>query len=353
MDDLKAIVGAWEEFFKLRVRRDTDIAEGYVRYVERLLRADFPPIFEINHLASLIGVDAGKLAAYIADSASFYRSFEIPKRRGGYRVIDVPSPGLLFAQRWIVKNILSKIGLHDAVHGFALSRSVVSNAKVHLGQPALLKMDLMGFFPSIGIRRGLAVFRRIGYPPNVSYFLAALCFKNRYLPQGAATSPVLSNIIAKRLDARLAGVAMKEGLNYSRYADDLTFSGQHIDPSIIGMISKVVGDEGFNVNQNKTQLIGPGSKKIVTGVSISSGKLALPRKSVRAIKQEAHFLLKFGYFSHVNATDNRDPILVERLLGRIGFWLHIDPSNPTALNYFMLVDEYRKRIDSGLILPSD
>jgi RNA-directed DNA polymerase len=180
----------------------------------------------------------------------------------------------------------------------------------------------------------------------VSFFLSSLCFKEGHLPQGAATSPTLSNLVARRLDARLKGFAAKKSLRYTRYADDIIFSGTTIERDTINVSSEIIADEGFSVNHAKTQLLGLDSKKIVTGISITNGKLALPRKSIRMIKQEAHFLLKYGYFSHMDVTGKRDPILIERLLGRTAFWLQVDPGNTTARRLHESIAEYRDTLDT-------
>lgn len=333
MADLKIdeIMSSWETYFNERVKKRRDVTDLYLKYARDLLEKGMPPIFDLQHLARLVGIEPSKLAALIANPDQHYRSFELQKRGGGKRLIDVPCPTLLSVQRWIKSNILDGIRIHDAAHGFVNKRSVVTNANVHLGGKFLLKVDLKDFFPSIGIRRAIAVFLRSGFPPKIAYFLSALCCKGGLLPQGAATSPSLSNIVAKRLDARLSGVAEKRGLRYSRYADDMVFSGEVLDAGLLGVVDEIVRREGFQLNARKTQFVKERSKKIITGVSISAGKPRLPRKAVRDIKQQSHFILRRGYWAHIEATGNRDPVLIERLIGRVGFWLQIDPDNKTAL----------------------
>jgi RNA-directed DNA polymerase len=331
MENIDKVISSWETYFSNRVRKRKDITGLYLKYARDLIERDMPPIFDFEHLSLLIGIKANELASLVADPDRHYRKFEMPKKRGGTRVIEVPTPALLEAQKWIKSSILDKIEVHGSAHGFVCNRSVVTNAKVHLGARCLLKVDIKDFFPSIRIRRGISVFMRLGFPPNVAYYLSSLCFKSGRLPQGAATSPSISNVVASRLDARLFGAAKMHGLNYSRYADDMVFSGSVMDTAFLSLVTEIVRAESFQLNEAKTQFVWEKSKKIITGVSISSGKLALPRKSVREIKQESHFLLKRGYWAHIEATGNRDPILIERLIGRVGFWLQIDPDNTTAL----------------------
>lgn len=336
--DVDRVIAAWDSFFRARLEK-RPLWDGYLRYVDRLARCDLPIIFEADHLAALVGIDLRILFAHAAAPQSFYRTYDIPKRRGGSRSITVPSPSLMAVQRWILEHILNKVPLSENAHGFAKERSVISNAKVHLGSQALLKMDLADFFPSIKLRRVIATFIRAGYPPNVSFLLANLCCLEGSLPQGAPTSPALSNIIAKRLDRRLQGLADRHKLKYTRYADDICFSGDEIDDEIFLSVPSIISSEGFSVNYAKTRIAKMGQKMIVCGVSISNGKLALPRATVRQIKLASHFILKNGLIGHAERTGNWDPILIERLLGKIGFWLQLDPENPTAL-------ELRRRLAS-------
>lgn len=339
----------WEEFFRARVRKRLELTAGYVKYVARLSEQDLPPIFELSHLASLIGIDAWMLASLVTAPERHYRDFIIPKRRGGERRISVPSPALLACQRWIVREVLTKIDVSPWAHGFVPRRSIRTNVEPHLGNLHLLKLDLESFFPSIPLRRIVAIFLRAGYPPNVSFYLASLCCLEGRLPQGAPTSPALSNIVAKRLDARLGAFAAKQGLVYTRYADDLTFSGASIDPSILSFLNTTIMDEGFQLNISKTVFRGAGRKKIVTGVSISSGKAKLPRETRRKIRQECHFLLTRGFDQHTAAIGVRDPIYVERVIGRLGYWLQIEPDNEAAAKLMAGVREVQKQLGTDVI----
>ncbi|MGO4909967.1 reverse transcriptase family protein [Pseudorhodobacter sp. W20_MBD10_FR17] len=281
----------------------------------------------------------------VQNSNSFYRDFSIPKRLGGTRQISVPSPFLLHAQRWINDEILSKLEVHTAAHGFIKGRSIVTNARVHLGKPELLKMDLSDFFPTIHLRRVIKVFLKAGYPVGVSFFLASLCCRGKRLPQGAATSPSLSNIIAKSMDIEVTKYAEEAGLTYTRYADDLVLSGENIGRPELDRITWLIQEAGFVVNKKKTRILRGSTQKIITGISISSGKLALPRNTVREIKLEAYHILKRGYFDHARATNNFDPILMERLLGRVGFWLQVDPLNATAQSIKSRLTSYVTQFD--------
>lgn len=334
----------WEEFFEKKNSRRIDSA-AYLAIVERLIRGGFPPILEIAHLAALVGQKTNDIAAQAASPKTFYRSFTIPKRSGGRRELSSPVPSLMATQRWINENILKNIAAHDAAHGFVEKRSVVTNANMHVGAECALRLDLKDFFPSIPLRRGIAIFMRCGYTPAVSYLLASICFLDGRLPQGAPTSPAISNIVAKRMDARIHGLSQQRGLHYTRYADDICISGKKIGNDILFASRSIIKSEGFSLNDDKTRFMNRNSKMIIAGVSISRGRLTLPRTSVREIKKKCHWLLQFGLYNHFDRTGERDPIVIERLIGRLGFWLQVEPENKTALEYMARLKEYEPPIE--------
>ena len=193
-------------------------------------------------------------------------------------------------------------------------------------------MDLADFFPSIKSGRVISVFRRLGYPPNIAFCLARLCCLNDALPQGAATSPSLSNIIAFRLDARLAGLAKACGLVFTRYADDLTFSGNLITIRFPDIVKEIAREEGFSVRDDKTHLCRSPGKRIVTGLSVAGGTVAIPRRYKRKLRQDIHHIFAHGYLSHITKLKIRDPFYLDALYGRLMFWKWIEPSNPFVVD---------------------
>lgn len=261
----------------------------------------------------------------------FYREIEIPKRSGGIRTLSIPSPSLLEVQRVVNAHILKALPIHPDAHGFVKGRSIVTNASQHLGQKTLLKIDLKDFFPSVSVRRVISVFRYLGYAPNVSYYLASLCTLRGCLPQGSAASPSLSNAVARKLDLRLEGLAKRFELKYSRYADDLCFSGENIRPSTIKFIDEIVGSENFIINEKKTALLSGKTRKIVTGIVVNGPKLTLPKKYRRELKNSVHFIKKYGLISHMEKTQSFDLMLIDRLRGKIDFWLQVEPDSETAI----------------------
>lgn len=308
-----------------------ELRSQYIEYARGILAHRVPVIFEFGDLAELLGRTTGYLAFAVNAPRSHYRIFDIPKRRGGKRRIAAPYPALLDCQRWINSNILGKCRLHRCCHGFNPKKSIKTNALVHVGQDEILKIDIRDFFPSIKIERVISVFRNFGYSPDVSFYLASLCCLDRRLPQGAGTSPLLSNIIVRRLDSRLYGLARKSGFRYSRYADDITFSGTKIPSFFLGLVTRVLQEEGFEVQESKTRWLREGSRKIVTGINVSGDRLSVPREFKREVRRDVHFILTRGYLDHLNNRKIRNPFYIDALCGKLSFWEWIEPEDPFVL----------------------
>lgn len=302
--------------------------EAVKRYIHKIIEKGGLVIIDIRHLAALIGINDELLDRMIVHPERYYRTFKIPKRKGGEREISAPYPALMKVQRWIYDNILLPTTvLPDSVTGFIPGKSILNNAIPHIGRQFVLKMDIKDFFPSITIDRVIMVFKGMGYHHRLSYALAALCCSNGVLPQGAPTSPILSNIIAKRLDRRIMGFAERIGLCYTRYADDITVSGDEIKLSHIRFIERLIREEGFVPNLTKTQLLGPGVKKVITGVSVTSGKATIPKNMKRRIRQEAYYIERYGLKGHLKHERIKDPVSPIRLQGKFAYWKSVEPDN--------------------------
>ena len=321
------ILVKWRDFFADRGVASA-VSERYLAYVEKMIDVGVPPVFEFGHLAALLGRQASYLASAVNCPEAHYRSFTIPKRSGGRREIRAPFPALLECQQWINREILSSACVHAWVHGFRRRRSILSNSRPHLGQLCLLKVDLKDFFPSISTRRVIAVFTRLCYPPNVAFYLARLCTCDDQLPQGAATSPTLSNLVAGKLDARLAGVCKAFGLHYTRYADDLAISGDVISVRTTEVVRQIISEEGFQVNDSKTHLCRGRGKRIVTGIAVNGERPRLPKAYKRRVRQEVHYVIRYGATSHMSRMKVRSPFYLDSLVGKLLFWKWVEPRDP-------------------------
>lgn len=259
-----------------------------------------------------------------------FREFSIPKKSGGQRVISAPMPKLR-AILWPVKEILGSLyEPAPCVMGFTACRSVVDNAKFHLGQHYVLNLDLKDFFPSIPQAR---VWKRLQFPPfnfpeEIANVVAGLCSikieaegsKSYVLPQGAPTSPILTNIICEKLDRQLTAIAAKNNLRYSRYADDITFSSMRsilsVNGPIFSEIVSTIKDQGFTINPQKTRLQKKGARQEVTGLIISN-KVNTSKQYIRELDILLYVWEKYGYekaFARLVAERNRIPGKSKRIV---------------------------------------
>lgn len=278
-----------------------------------------------------------------------YAYFEIPKRSSGKRLLAAPQPKLAKAQAWVLHNVLERLSTEEPAHGFIKGRSTVTCATPHVGRDLVINLDLTEFFPTISIDRVRGVFRRLGYSPAVASIFALLCSEaprtpaifegRRYwvavgpraLPQGACTSPALSNQIARKLDRRLAGMSRKYGFVYTRYADDLTFSappGKRQElPMFLARVRHIVDEEGFALNPRKGRVQGAARRQSVTGIVVNQ-KPSVPREEVRTLRAILHQAKKTGL-----AAQNREglPHFEAHLAGRIAYVHMVDPERAAPL----------------------
>ncbi|WP_447801077.1 reverse transcriptase family protein [Pseudomonas kilonensis] len=336
------IVKNWLGYFRQR-GVSGPLIEVYAEYIKTLAGNSVPVIFEFEHLSRLIGIDQARFRAMVNSPSSFYRTFHIKKRLGGLREISSPFPSLLICQDWIYKNILLNIPVHSCVHGYVPGRSIFTNATPHLNARCLLKMDIKNFFPSIKIDWVANLFNQMGYADNVSFYLASLCCKKGRLVQGASTSPYLTNILLRGLDHRLSNLAKSYNMEYTRYADDLTFSGEYIPHSVIGVVGAIISDFGLEPNVEKTRLQIARNQKIVTGLSVAGESLGVPRSFKRELKKDLHFIQKFGYESHLAKKKIRKPFYIDSLIGKVNFWLQAEPADQYAMQALSMLQGIHER----------
>ena len=221
-----------------------------------------------------------------------YHRFSIPKRAGGTRTIHAPEDKLKSLQRRINRRILALLVCHQAACGFERSRSVVTHCLPHAGKSIVVRMDLKYFFSSTAEKRVERFFFKIGWNKRTARLLTHLCTFHNGLPQGAPTSPRLSNLVNYRLDARLDGLAKKLGASYTRYADDLTFSFD-VDDSraihgLVRLAKVIVEDEGYRLHmKKKLHIRRRHQQQRVTGLVLND-RVNLPRQTRRWLRAVEH-----------------------------------------------------------------
>ena len=271
-----------------------------------------PALAAASDIAAAIGIDEKDLAWLTyhrgASTVDHYSRFLIPKRRGGQRVISSPKTRLRVAQRWVLHTILEPLPAHDAAMAFRPGRSVADNAARHTGRAVVVRIDLKDFFPSVTLPRVRRLFRSFGYNGGVATVLALLSTEapraavtldgsrrfvavgERALPQGACTSPAITNLLCRAMDARLMGAAQSMGFTYTRYADDLVFSHEKsAAPAgmLLALVNKIIADVGFTVNDEKTTIMRPQHRQIVTGIVVNETP-HVSREDIRRFRAFLH-----------------------------------------------------------------
>jgi RNA-directed DNA polymerase len=311
----------------------------FLEYAENLLSKGLPIIFDHNHFAGLVGYHPQYLYGASNSPKKYYRVFHIDKKNGEKRRISEPLPSLKEIQQWIMKAILYKCNFSDYAKAFIRKSSIRKNAKFHKKQNKVLSIDIRNFFESISSYKVYVFFNRLGYSTQVSGLITNLCCLDDSLPQGAPTSPALSNLIFLRADARIAGFTRKYGIRYTRYADDLSFSGEFNVGMVIKFVESVLEDEGLKINSKKTRLMHRHQRQEVTGVIVNN-KMQAPREIRRKLRQEVYYIEKYGLPSHLDKTKNYRANYIKHLLGIANYITFINPKDTEAGEYINILHGY-------------
>jgi RNA-directed DNA polymerase len=303
------------------------------------------PIGDLEWFADPHGLLRKGLARKGRPQLRHYHYRVLTKPSGAPRLIEAPKPRLKQLQRKILAGILEKIPPHPAVHGFLKGHSIRTFVAPHVHQRVILKMDLDDFFPSISGPRVQALFRTMGYPESVADLLGGLCttvapydiwkprdlYTRPHLPQGAPTSPALANLCAWRVDCRLSGLAKSAGALYTRYADDLAFSGaEPFERSIDRFsthVASILHEEGFTVHHRKTRIMRQSVRQHLAGL-IANEKINVRRSDFDRLKATLTNCIRLG-----PETQNREahPHFRLHLQGKIAFVESINPAKGNRL----------------------
>ncbi|MGH8960533.1 MAG: reverse transcriptase family protein [Jatrophihabitantaceae bacterium] len=315
---------------------------------------------DLSALARLLDLDAGELDWFadvrglertVAAPLRHYRWRALPKR-DGVRLVAAPKPRMKEIQRRLLRHVLDPIPLHDAAHGCVRGRSVRTAVQPHAGSAVVIRVDLETFFASIAAGRVWGVLRTAGLPEAVAHTLTGLMtttvplgvwrdvpvprdrdahrqlgrrLATPHLPQGAPTSPAVANLVAFSLDRRLTGLARAFGASYTRYVDDLTFSG---GPSLRGarsrfveLVGQIVREEGFRCNERKTVVLGSSGRQQALGAVVNDHP-SLPRRERDNLRAIVHNCAVHGWRGQSRGAED----FRERLLGRMSWANSLDPA---------------------------
>ncbi|MEB3122349.1 MAG: reverse transcriptase domain-containing protein [Snowella sp.] len=277
------------------------------------LREKFLGLKTPQELANLLNITHQRLTyhVYSVNPETRYKTFCIPKKTGGERTISTPITALKIIQWKLCQVLTTAYDVKPSAHGFVPNKNIVTNAKAHAGKRFVLNLDLKDFFPSVNFGRVRGLFMAVPYglPAEVATVLAQICCHDNQLPQGAPTSPIVTNMICAKMDSQLQRLAKECRATYTRYADDITFSttlkefpealayaiteeGQErlvLGDRLVGIITK----NGFNINEKKVRLQSRGNHQEVTGLTTNQFP-NVKRSYVRQIRAMLHAWAKFG-----------------------------------------------------------
>lgn len=307
-------------------------------YNKRLIDNNVPIIYNLRHLRQLLGIHkSAQERLFGIKQIESYKTFYIPKKCGGTRKIEAPSNELKMIQLWIKENILDKFSVSQHAKGFVKGVSIYDNALKHVRKELVINIDLKDFFPSIGYNEVYKVFKYIGYTESVSKLLTNLCTNpQNVLPQGSPASPVLSNLVSLKLDKRLGCLAEKIGADYTRYADDITFSGKKSIKKYIRVIKKIIHEEGYKINEEKFRLQYYYQRQEVTGLIVNKG-VTVPERHIKELENAIYYCKKYGVVDHMKHIYCEKGFYKEHLYGLAYFVKMVDEEK--GVNYLRQLDE--------------
>ena len=317
-----------------------------IKYATNLINKELPIIYDLEHLSIQTQYKTDFLYICMKFKDKLYRQFTIKKRNGTDRNISEPLPNLKNIQLWIKQNILEKLPVHKAAKAFKKKQSIKNNAYFHKNQNTVLALDIKDFFNNINGKTVYLLFRRCGYSRKVSNILKELCTFNNCLPQGAPTSPIISNLIFTAIDHRIFTFARKEKLYYTRYADDITISGDCMKiENVISFVSMVLKENNFELNKNKIKIMKRNTCQLVTGIVSNNSVLNIPKNRIKDLRKEIYYIKKYGINDHMSHLGIKKAHYLEHLLGIANFILFINKNNKTAIDALNFLRELQKQIN--------
>lgn len=319
-------------------------------YAKNLTDKHLPVIYDEQHFCLLVGMRLDFLLSISNGQRYFYRYFTIPKSNGKLRRIAEPLPMLKEVQYYILHNILLKVPCSIYAKAYKAGASLKGNAKFHRKQPVLVKLDIKDYFPSLHEARVYQLFHNsFGYSRSLSMLLTKLCTLNKGLPQGAPTSPYLSNLLTTDMDDAIYQFCASNGkLRYTRYADDISISGKMNPSYVISEVSKIVATNNLRINKDKITVVRQHDRQTVTGVVVNE-KLQAPKDYRKLIRLEMHYCQKYGIDSHLqrrNETVEKIDVIkyCQSMLGKINYCLQLNGKDVEMQKYRDYMCEQLQRL---------
>ena len=284
---------------------------------------------ELSSLEQDLGISAKTLYAVSNNLSKHYRKAKLPKKSGGFRNLSVPDEVLKSIQKQIAEVLLIHSPTSRYAKAYRFGSSTLRNAKHHVGKQVVLKLDILHFFDSIRYSTVKdKVFPEEIYAEPLRILLTMLCYYKDALPQGAPSSPTITNIILYEFDEQMGQRCRDRGIAYTRYCDDMTFSGDFEPSEVIGYVRLELKKMGFLLNEQKTRIQRPGQQQTVTGIVVNE-KLSIPADYRRKLRQKLYYCKKFGIQEHLQKVGLEIPEDTYRmqLLGKVNYVLQVHPDD--------------------------
>lgn len=321
--------------------KSEEYCEECMIYAQNLWVNKIPIIYTQEHLCALLGY----LPIYVYAAANsperFYRQFSIPKKNGGIRIISEPLPNLKEIQKWILKNILYNLKVSAYAKAYIPGKSIKDNIRFHRRQKKVLSLDIKSFYDCLTNWMVFQLFMENGYNESVAMMLTGLCCLNGSLPQGAPTSAALSNLLMKKFDEIVGKYCKEQEIRYTRYADDMTFSGDFDEVQVIRFIRKNLKSMGLKLNKTKTRVRKQGQQQEVTGIVVNY-KTQVPKTVRKEIRKNMYYIQKYGLESHLNYIGTERKNYIGHLMGQISYALFINPKDREMKRYKHILEEYKQ-----------
>lgn len=289
---------------------------------------------ELSSLEQDLGINAKTLYAVSNNLSKHYRKAKLLKKNGGFRNLSVPDEVLKNIQKRISEVLLIHMPISRYAKAYRFGSSTLRNAKHHVGKQIVLKLDILHFFDSIRYSTVKdKVFPKKIYAEPLRILLTMLCYHKDTLPQGAPSSPAITNIILYEFDEQIGQWCAEHGIAYTRYCDDMTFSGNFDPAEVIHFVRLELQKMGCLLNEQKTRIQHPGQQQTVTGIVVNE-KLSIPADYRRKLRQELYYCRKFGVQEHLQKIGLEIPTDTYRiqLLGKVNYVLQIHPNDKDMLD---------------------
>lgn len=308
-------------------------------YAEPLYNKRLPIIYNLSHFSALVGYNSKFIRRAIKTNHTkfFYRKYSIPKKNGKLRFINEPLPSLKEIQKWILDNILNNIPISAYAKAYTFNRGIKDHVKYHKNQKSVLTLDIENFFNNITSDKVEKLFIDKGYSPLVSNLLSRLCTLNNSLPQGAPTSPRISNILMLSFDNEISNYCKPKlidgktvQIKYTRYADDLAFSGEFEMEDITKLVNRELKKLGLNLNKDKTIEKRENQQQIISGIVVNK-KIQVPRNKRDELRQSMYYIEKYGLENHLAKIECTKSNYISHLLGIANYIVYINPNDKKTL----------------------